>query len=96
MSSCGTDPSSDNAWLKEELDSKHLEKKYMTYNYCNDKWRCYDQGLPKECTIEKFKMKGCIDHILILLVVLYFGINYDQELQRSITFLKENAYTMIE
>ncbi|XP_074312724.1 xyloglucan endotransglucosylase protein 7-like [Silene latifolia] len=61
-SSCGSDPGpgSENAWLREELDVKSLEKmkrvqeKYMTYDYCKDKWR-FSEGLPKECTLAKSK-----------------------------------------
>ncbi|XP_021762770.1 xyloglucan endotransglucosylase/hydrolase protein 22-like [Chenopodium quinoa] len=60
-SSCGSDDLDsessgfENAWLREELDSKSLRKmrrvqqNYMTYNYCDDKMR-FHEGLPKECT----------------------------------------------
>ncbi|KAK9690489.1 hypothetical protein RND81_09G131400 [Saponaria officinalis] len=60
-SSCGSDPrptDSENAWLGEELDDKSLERlkwvkdKYMTYDYCKDKWR-FSKGLPIECTFTK-------------------------------------------
>ncbi|KAL9238551.1 hypothetical protein vseg_012954 [Gypsophila vaccaria] len=62
-SSCGEDPSPtgpEDAWLEEALDAKTLEKlkevqdKYMTYNYCKDKWR-FSKGMPKECNVTSTK-----------------------------------------
>ncbi|GMH14308.1 hypothetical protein Nepgr_016149 [Nepenthes gracilis] len=52
-SSCG---SQEDEWLTEELDSeglkrmKWVEDNYMTYNYCQDKYR-FPHGLPKECKV---------------------------------------------
>ncbi|KAL2936652.1 Xyloglucan endotransglucosylase/hydrolase protein 22 [Bienertia sinuspersici] len=65
-SSCGSDPRPtgfEDAWLMEDLDSSGLgnirwmQENYMTYNYCNDKWRFHD-GLPKECTIRMPTREG--------------------------------------
>ncbi|XP_059661350.1 xyloglucan endotransglucosylase protein 7-like [Cornus florida] len=54
-SSCTSNsPSSNSAWLTEELDStnqgrlKWVQKNYMIYNYCADTKR-FPQGLPPEC-----------------------------------------------
>lgn len=56
-SSCSSNnPSSNQAWLKQSLDStgqariQWVQKNYMIYNYCTDTKR-FPQGLPPECTI---------------------------------------------